>query len=61
MKKEKIQIKELNFELIYPDDEETLPSFEIENNTSAFLVKVDVDKAIELRDLLTRFIEVSHA
>lgn len=60
MKIERIQIKELNFELTYPDDEEILPSLEIENNTSAVLVKVEIDKAIELRDLLSRFIEVSH-
>ena len=60
MKKEKLQIKELNFELIYPEDEEDLPAFEIENNTSAVLIRVEIDKAIELRDLLTRFIEVSH-
>ena len=60
MKIEKLQIKELNFELIYPEDEEDLPAFEIENNTSAVLIRVEIDKAIELRDLLTRFIEVSH-
>ena len=60
MKKEKLQIKELNFELTYPMDEEDLPTFEIENNTSAVLVRVEIDKAIELRDLLTRFIEVAH-
>lgn len=61
MKIEKLQIKELNFELTYPDDDEDLPAFEIENNTSAILVRVEVDKALELRDLLSRFIEVSHA
>jgi hypothetical protein len=60
MKKETLQIKELNFELTYPEDEEGLPAFEIENNTSAILVRVEIDKAIELRNLLTRFIEVSH-
>jgi hypothetical protein len=60
MKKETLQIKELNFELTYPEDEEALPAFEIENNTSAILVRVEIDKAIELRNLLTRFIEVSH-
>lgn len=61
MESEKLQIKDLTFELIYADDEEILPSFEIENITSAILVKVDVEKAIELRELLDRFIEVSHA
>jgi hypothetical protein len=61
MKSETLQIKELTFELIFPDDEEILPSLEIENITSAVLVKVEVEKAIELRNLLERFIEVSHA
>jgi hypothetical protein len=61
MKKEKLQIRDLSFELTYPDDEEILPALEIENITSAILVKVEVEKAIELRELLDRFIEVSHA
>jgi len=61
MKSETLHIKELTFELIFPDDEEILPSLEIENITSAILVKVEVEKAIELRNLLERFIEVSHA
>lgn len=61
MKNEILQIKDLTFELILPDDEEILPSLEIENITSAILVKVEVEKAIELRALLDRFIEVSHA
>jgi len=61
MDKEIISIKELNFELTYPKDEEYLPVLEIENNTSAILVKVEIDKAIELRDLLVRFIEAYHA
>lgn len=65
MEKETLVIKELNFELTYPDMEEEQEiepaAFEIENNTSAVLVRVDRDKAIELRNLLNRFIEVSHA
>lgn len=61
MKKEQLLIKDLTFELTCPDDDEILPSLEIENLTSAILVKVDVEKAIELRELLDRFIEVSHA
>lgn len=61
METEVLKIQELVFELIYPEDEEALPSLEIENNTSAVLVKVDVTQALALRDMLTRFIEASHA
>lgn len=61
MDNEVLIIQELVFELIYPMDEEALPSLEIENNTSAVLVKVDVNQALALREMLTRFIEASHA
>lgn len=61
METEVLRIQELVFELIYPEDEEALPALEIENNTSAILVKLDVTQALALRDMLTRFIEASHA
>jgi len=61
METELLKVQELLFELIYPEDEEGLPTFEIENNTSAVLVKLDATQALALRDLLTKFIEASHA
>ncbi|MBA2406290.1 MAG: hypothetical protein H0V66_16050 [Bdellovibrionales bacterium] len=66
MDKETLQIKELTFEVSYPSlenenaDEKLLPVLEIENNTSAILVKVELEQAIELRNLLNHFIEASH-
>ena len=61
METEVVEIQELVFELIYPIDEEALPTLEIESNTSDVLVKVDITQALALRDILTRFIEASHA
>jgi hypothetical protein len=61
METEVLKVQDLVFELIYPIDEEALPSLEIENNTSAVFVKVDITQALALRDMLTRFIEASHA
>jgi hypothetical protein len=61
METEVLKVQDLVFELIFPIDEEALPSLEIENNTSAVFVKVDITQALALRDMLTRFIEASHA
>lgn len=61
MEKINVQIGELSFELSPPRNEEDDPSLEIENNTSAILVKVSLEKARELKVLLERFIGEFHA
>ncbi len=57
MIKRHVKIGELNFDIITPVDEESLPTLEIENDSSAVFIKVELEKAIELRDLLNAFIQ----
>jgi|GEM_PF-5658245 hypothetical protein len=57
MKNLKIKVDELIFELSYDSSEMPLPKVEIENNTSMILVSLDVEKAIEIRNLLNRYIQ----
>jgi hypothetical protein len=57
MKNLKIKVDELIFELSYDSSAIPVPKVEIENSTSMFLVSLDVDKAIEIRNLLNRYIQ----
>lgn len=56
MERKTVKIGELNFYLVLPGDPEVLPSFEIENDASMVFETLDVEKAIQLRDLLQQYI-----
>lgn len=57
MKKEFVKIGDLNFEFSRQNPEDGKPSFEIENDASIIYVRVEKEKARELRDLLDKFIQ----
>ena len=57
MKKIKVEIDELAFELSYESGEDPSPKIEIENNTSMLFIKLNVEKAVELRNLLNHYIQ----
>ena len=54
--KKKVIIGELNFELTTPENEENQARFEIENNASMVFERVELESALELRNLLDDFI-----
>jgi hypothetical protein len=54
--KEKVKIGELNFEFISQSPEDGRPVLEIENDASMVFVKVDKQKARELKSLLEKYI-----
>lgn len=58
MKNDKVKIGDLNFELVYQSPDDGLPTLEIENDASMIFLKVEKDQARELRELLTKFIEL---
>ena len=57
MDRDFVKVGELSFSLITPDDPEILPSLEIENDASSVFETLDVPRALELRDLLNRYLE----
>lgn len=57
MQRSKVKIGELNFEFIDREDEATFPVLEIENDASMVFEKVELQKAVELRELLDQFIK----
>jgi hypothetical protein len=57
MNKHNIKIGELFFSLIISEDPEVLPSFEIENESSIIFQNLEIQEAIELRDLLEQYIQ----
>lgn len=61
METELLKVQDLTFELNFPEDSDGVPLLEVENNTSAVLVRFDISQATALRDLLTRYIEAYHA
>lgn len=57
MRKAKVKIGELNFELRSPEmEEEGVSQLEIENDASMVFETVDVEKARELRNLLDQYL-----
>jgi hypothetical protein len=57
MKKLKVKIDELAFELSYESGDDQIPKVEIENNTSMLFITLNMEKAIELRNLLNLYIQ----
>ena len=59
MEKKSVKVGVLSFELHISDDPEVMPTLEIEDTASMLYVDLDIEEAMDLRDLLESYIVIS--